>query len=174
MTSDDLITWGFIAEVLGALEDHRYFPGSNPYPGQAKGLIADLTRIYHDLQHAPAAAYRAEVPSAPQAAGGPPGTEADDDAVVLSAGEVRTIVAALNEAADYKRDRVAACADCADQSCGTCQWRLQAADTYGQLALQLIQTAEAARTAGGRHPEPDSATVTGSQPQVAADREAGQ
>jgi hypothetical protein len=40
------------------------------------------------------------------------------------------IVAGLDDATLYKRDRVAACAECADQSCGTCRWRVQAAGTY--------------------------------------------
>ena len=43
-------------------------------------------------------------------------------------------LAALDDAAQYKRDRAETCADCADQSCTTCQWRLHAADAYDQLA----------------------------------------
>ena len=60
----------------------------------------------------------------------PPGLAA----VIVSASQVKTLLAALDEAAEYKRDRAATCADCADQSCTTCQWRLQAADTYDQMA----------------------------------------
>ena len=48
-----------------------------------------------------------------------------------------TILSALDEASDYKRDRAAACADCADQSCGTCQHRLDAARAYESLATRL-------------------------------------
>ena len=77
-------------------------------------------------------------------------------------------MAALDEASLYKRDRVATCADCADQSCGTCQWRLQAAQTYDNLAVQLVEKADASRAATAS--DPGSA----SQPQSAADREAGQ
>ena len=72
----------------------------------------------------------------------PPGPAA----VIVSASQVKTLLAALDEAAEYKRDRAAACADCADQSCTTCQWRLRAADAYDQMAAQLIQATEAAAT----------------------------
>jgi hypothetical protein len=77
-------------------------------------------------------------------------------------------MAALDEASVSKRDRVATCADCADQSCGTCQWRLQAAQAYDSLAVQLVEKAEPSRAATASDPGPAS------QPQSAADREAGQ
>ena len=77
-------------------------------------------------------------------------------------------MAALDEASLCKRDRAATCADCADQSCSTCQWRLQAAQTYDSLAVQLAEKAEASRAATASGPGPAS------QPQSAADREAGQ
>ena len=67
-------------------------------------------------------------------------------AVIVSAGQVKTLLAALDDAAEYKRDRAATCADCADQPCTTCQWRLQAADAYDHLAAQMIQAAEASAT----------------------------
>jgi hypothetical protein len=90
--------------------------------------------------------------------------------VAVPADRVRTLLAALGEAAESRRDQAAMCADCADQSCATCQWRLQAADAYDQIAAEMIQAAEtsatqrvpsrAAPASGGQHP--------------AADREAGQ
>ena len=55
--------------------------------------------------------------------------------------------AVLDIAADYKRDRAGACADCPDQSCLACQARLQDARTYDQMAGRLLQTAEATRAA---------------------------
>jgi hypothetical protein len=87
-------------------------------------------------------------------------------AVTVPAGQVKTPLAALDQAADYQRDRAAMCADCTDQSCATCQWRLQAADAYDQIAAQIIQAGEfsatrqcaAGRTAaasGGPHPAAD-------------------
>ena len=72
------------------------------------------------------------VPSSQPTAAQPPGPPA----VIISAGEVKTLLAALDEAAEYKRDRAETCADCAGQSCTTCQWRLQAADAYDQLATR--------------------------------------
>ena len=66
--------------------------------------------------------------------------------VTIPAGQVKILLAALDEAADYKRDRAATCTDCGDQSCATCQWRLKAADAYDQLATQLTQAAEASAT----------------------------
>jgi hypothetical protein len=83
-------------------------------------------------------------------------------AVIVSASQVKTLLAALDDAADYKRDRAATCADCADQPCTTCQWRLHAADAYDHLAAQMIQATEASAT--WQHPSGHPA----------ADPEAGQ
>ncbi len=82
--------------------------------------------------------------------------------MTVPAGEVKTLLAALDIAADYKRDRAAACADCASQSCPACQSRLQHARAYDRLAAHLIQSAET------------SATATASQLEPTADREVGQ
>ena len=68
------------------------------------------------------------------------------DAVIIPVGQVKTLLAALDDAAEYKRDRAATCADCTGQPCTTCQWRLQAADAYDHLAAQMIQATEAAAT----------------------------
>jgi hypothetical protein len=88
------------------------------------------------------------------------------DVVVLPASELKTILAALDEAAESKRDRAETCADCADQSCETCQWCLQVAETYDSLAAHLVQTTEASRAATARQPG-----LAQSRP--VADREAG-
>jgi hypothetical protein len=92
-------------------------------------------------------------------------------AVVVSAGRVKTLLAAMDDAAEYKRDRAATCADCADQPCTACQWRLQAADAYDDLAAQLIQAADASavRQHAPGHPAPASR-----EPHAAAEPEAGQ
>ena len=111
------------------------------------------------------------VPAPAKAVARPPG-HADHDAVVLSAAEVKTIVAALDEAALYKRDRVAMCPDCADQSCGTCQWRLQAASAYDQLTARLLDT-PAVPADVGRPPEPEHTSGSSARPHQ-ADKEAGQ
>ena len=82
--------------------------------------------------------------------------------VIVSAGQVKTLLAPLDEAAEYKRDRAATCADCTDQPCTTCQWRLHAADAYDHLAAQLTQATDT------------SATRQHSPGHTAADPEAGQ
>jgi hypothetical protein len=64
--------------------------------------------------------------------------------------DARTILAALDEAADYKRARAANCADCEDQSCGTCQYRLRSARAYDSAADRLL-----AKGQPGRPPPPD-------------------
>jgi hypothetical protein len=81
---------------------------------------------------------------------------------IVSVGEVKLLLAALDDAAEYKRGRAATCADCTDQPCTTCQWRLQAADAYDHLAAQMIQATEA------------SATRQHAPGHTAADPEAGQ
>jgi hypothetical protein len=91
--------------------------------------------------------------------------------VTVPAGQLKTLLAALDEAAEYKRDRAATCTDCADQSCTTCQWRLQAADAYDQTAAQLTQAAEASAT---RQRTPGQAVAASGGPRATPDPEAGQ
>ena len=83
-------------------------------------------------------------------------------AVIVSASQVKLLLSALDDAAEYKRDRAATCADCGEQPCTTCQWRLQAADAYDHLAAQMILAADA------------SATRQRASGHAAADPEAGQ
>ena len=146
---------GLITGILDLLDRHGYTRGDNEHTARAMLLISDLAHVYEGSLDHPFGPYINEIP--PSRTEPAPPEPAGQGAVVLSAGEVRTIVAALDEASLYKRDRVATCDDCADQSCGTCQWRLQAAGTYDDLAVQLAQPAEPA-----------------SQSRPAADREAGQ
>ena len=169
MTSDDRFTWGLIIEVFDVLERHGYHRRDSEHTGQAIGLIRHLARIYEATLDAPAGGC-VVVPSSPPTAPQPPGPPGQG-AVIVSADEVKTLLAALDDAAEYKRDRAHTCADCASQSCTTCQWRQQAADTYDQMAAQVIHAAEASaawqRVPG--HPAPPS-----NQQRAAADMEAGQ
>ena len=175
MAADDRMNLDFILQFLDVLERHGYHYHDDQHTGRAVGLLGDLARIYEGSQETPAATYHAEVPPSPQARNRDrPGREQAGTPVILSATQVGIIAAALGEAADYKRDRAAACAECADRSCGTCQWRLRGAETYGHLATQMLWAAEASRAAAGRQPAPGTAYPTRSQPQTAADREAGQ
>ena len=166
MADDERLTWDFILEVLGVMERHGYHSGDDQHAGQAIGLIQDVARIYEGTQDTPPGSY-VVVPSSQPTTPQPPRLPA----VILPAAEVKTLLAALDEAAEYKRDRAETCADCADQSCATCQWRLQAADAYDQMAGQMSQ---AARTSTARHRTPDPTASRRDEPHAAADPEAGQ
>jgi hypothetical protein len=166
MTDDDRLTWGFILEVLDVPERHGYRLSDNQHTGQAIALIRDVAHIYEGTLDGPRGAYVVVPSSRPTTA--EPSSLPGPDAVIISASERKTIIAALDEASLYKRDRVQTCADCADQSCGTCQWRLQAAEAYDSLAAQLAQTAQASAAALANAPRPAS------HAQPAADQEAGQ
>jgi hypothetical protein len=86
----------------------------------------------------------------------------------LPPADVSTIFAALDEAADYKRDRAAGCPDCTDQSCGTCKYRLQTAQAYEDVAARLLQARQAApagpsTAASGSPQNPDGEPETGTR-----------
>ena len=168
MTDDARMTWDLIFEVLDVLDRHGYRRSDNQHTSRAIGLLGDRTRTYEGTKDAPRDAH-VVIPPPAQAAAQPPG----HDAVVLSAAEVKTVVAALDEAALYKRDRVAMCADCADQSCGTCQWRLQAASAYDQLTTRLLETAAVPPASVGRPPGLEPTSGSSARPHQ-ADKEAGQ
>ena len=172
MNGDDRQTWGLIIDVLDVLEKHGYRRGDDRHTGRAVGLVGDLARIYAGTQAAPAGAYPAHAPE-PRQAGPDPARPADgQNADAIAAAGMPAILAALDEASDYKRDRAAACADCADQSCGTCQHRLDAARAYDSLAARLQHA-----TVAPDRPSPQlTAGLPGGrvQSQAAAEREAGQ
>ena len=61
-------------------------------------------------------------------------------AAKLAAGDLGTVLEALDVAADRKRDLVEVCGDCQydpDGRCGTCTSRLERADAYDALAAKL-------------------------------------
>lgn len=169
MTSDDRLTSGFILDVLDVLERHGYHRYDSRHTGQAVGAILDLAYVYDGTRDV---SYGYHMPPASHAGPEPSGAEADD-AVILTDTEVRTVVAALDIAAGCKRDRAAACADCADQTCPACQSRLRDAGAYDQMATQMLHTAKVARVANSAQPEPGSLPPS-RQSCPAADREAGQ
>ena len=155
-----------ITDILDVLDRHGYTRGDTAHTARAILLISDLAQIYQGSQDHPFGPYISEPPSSPTEPAPP--EPAAQDAVLIPSGEVKTLLVALDIAADDKRDRAEMCADCADQSCLSCELRLQDAQAYDDLAAQLIQSAEASAAATTHHPEPAS------QPQPAADREAGQ
>ena len=169
MTDDDRMTGGFVSEILAVLELHGYHRSNTQHTRQAIGLLGDLAHVYEGTLDAPRGAYVA-VPSPPTPAQLP--SPVGRDAVILPSAEVSTIFAALDNAADYKRDRAAGCADCANQTCLTCQSRLRDAQAYDRVAAQILHaeaSAAAAELSG-----PDRAEPAPSQPQAAPDREVGQ
>jgi hypothetical protein len=166
MPDDDRLTWGFITDVLDVMERHGYHRGDNEHTGQAIGLIRDVARIYEGTLDPPCGGY-VVVPSSQPTTPQPPG----QPAIIVPADQVKALLAALDDAAEYKRDRAETCADCADQSCTTCQWRLQTADTYDQFAEQTVRAAEASAT---RPRAPGHGAPDTDGPHAAADREAGQ
>ena len=156
--TDQRMNPDLIHDILDVLDRHGYARADDEHTGRAVLLISDLAHIYEGAQDHPFGPYNQVSLSRTE----PARRTSRQDAVTVPAGEVKTLLAALDIAADYKRDRAAACADCTSQSCPTCQSRLQNARAYDRLAAHLIQSAEA------------SATATASQLEPAADREAGQ
>jgi hypothetical protein len=159
--SDHRMGVRLITEVLDVLDRHGYTRGDDEHAGRAIFLIRDLAHIYEGSQDHPFGPTANQPP--PQAESASPAL-ATHNAVPVPIGEVKTLLIALGIAADYNRDRAELCADCADQSCPTCEWRLRDAQAYDRVHGQLLRSAEASPSAS--HPEPAT--------QPAADREAGQ
>jgi hypothetical protein len=165
MTRDHRMTWGLIHEVLSALERHGYHKHDNQHPGQAIGAIFDLAHIYEGTRES----RPGPVTPSPHLEPAPPVPQADQGAVILTHAEVSTVFAALDIAADYKRDRAEMCSDCPDQSCPSCQARLHDARAFDQMANRMLQSAEAAPAT--HHAQTHASP---SQTDLVADKEAGQ
>ena len=159
----DWMDLGLITDVLAALDRHGYARSDTEHATRAILLISNLAHIYEGSQEHPFGPAASQ--SAPQAEPAPP-APATQNAVPVPIGEVKTLLCALDIAADYNRDRAELCADCTGQSCPACELRLRDAQAYDRLYAQLDQQADASPTAS--HPQPAA------QPRPAADREAGQ
>jgi hypothetical protein len=174
MSSNTRHNWGLITDVLDLLEQHGYRQADDRHTGRAVGLIGDLARIYQGAQEAPAGAYVASAPQPGQPGSDRPAPAATNGAEAIAGAGMQTILAALDEASDCKRDRAETCADCADQSCDACQYRLETARTYESLAARLMRAME---NSAAVKPSPQPA---GGGPrnrlllEATADREAGQ
>ncbi len=147
------------------LDRHGYTRSDTAHTARAILLISDLAHIYEGSQDHPFGPYIGEIPpwTEPPAPG-----PASQDTVRIAAGEVKTMLVALDIAAVFQRDRAELCADCTSQTCPACESRLRDAQAYDHLSTQLTQATEASRTATSSDPEPAS------QPQPALGREAGQ
>jgi hypothetical protein len=172
--SDRHHTWGLIIDVLDVLEQHGYRQADDQHTGRAVGLIGDLARIYEGTQDAPGGAYLVPAPQPSRDDRERPAPAAARNAEAIASAQMHTVLSALGEAADYKRDRAECCADCVDQSCGTCQYRLDAARAYEGLAVRLVRAMDAAVLEKASPQAANGAIDKGLQPETAPDREAGQ
>ena len=172
MTSTSRHNWGVIIDVLDVLERHGYRQADDRHTGRAVALIGDLARIYQGTQETPSGTSTMPAPRPAQPAPEQPAPATTVNATAIAGAGMHTILAALDEACDYKRERAECCADCADQSCGTCQYRLDAARAYESLAVRLMRAMESTVAEKPSAQPADGARWL--QPQAAADREAGQ
>jgi len=163
MTGETRFTWGLILDVLDVFERHGYQPRDKVPSGQAVIAVRELARRYEDAGEA---RYRR---SADQVL--PQALQSGGDAVVLSGDDIGAVAAALDVAADYKRDRAETCGDCADRSCPACNSRLCDAQAYDRLAAQILRTAQPADP--GRA-EPHRPGISPDQAGRDVGREAGQ
>ena len=157
--TDDRMNPDLITDIFSVLDRHGYARGDDAHTARAIVLIGDLAHIYQGSLDHPFGPCSGEIPPRTEPE---PLTPAGQDAVLVPAGEVKNLLAALDIAADCERDRAELGADCTNQSCPACESRLRDAHAYDHLSAQLIQAAEASSAA--RRPEPGPA----------ADREAGQ
>jgi hypothetical protein len=163
--TDNRAGLSLITDILDVLDRHGYSRGDDEHAGQAILLIPDLADVYDGSLDHPFGPYINEIPPRAEPE---PRAPAGHDAVTIPAGEVETLFAALDIAAACKRDRAAACTDCLNTSCLTCQQRLQDTHAYDDLAALLIGAAEESAAPIAIHPGPAT------QPQPAAEGEAGQ
>ncbi len=159
--TDDRMSLGLITEMLDMLDRHGYARSDDEHTARAILLISDLAHIYEGSQDHPFGPYIGEIPARTER---PAPEPASQDTVRIAAGEVKTVLVALDIAADYQRDRAELRADCTNQSCPACESHLRDAQAYDRLNAQLIQATEASPAETARHPGPGPA----------ADREAGQ
>jgi hypothetical protein len=166
---DHRIGLDLFTDVLDVLDRHGFARGDDEHAGRAIFLIGDLARIYEGTQDHPVGPSINQAPS-PQTAPEPP-SPASRDAVIIPASERKTMLIALDIAADDMRDRAEMCTDCPDQSCPACQSRLRDAQAYDQLADRILQAADTAPAAHHGQARP---ARPARQSSLAADKEAGQ
>jgi hypothetical protein len=173
---DSRITFELFTDVLGVLHRHGFSRGDDLHAGRAVLLAGDLARIYEGTQDYPYVhrpLHRAPIPPPPEPAG-----QDNRDPVVLPASDRKTMLIALDIAADDMRNRAGICTGCPDQSCFACESRLSDARAYDQLSDRILQAPEAdpAAPRSQREPAgPPNADVRhDSQARPAPDREVGQ
>lgn len=163
----DRQTHRLVSEILTVLERHGHHAHDREHTDRAVNVIVQLAGIYDGTRDIPASTGR-HAASQPHPE---PRPEPDSDAVVLTGADISTVLGALGLAAEYKRDLAETCADCADQSCITCQYRLRDAQGYDRLANRIYYGPE---PAGHTQPEPDRPDASPGRAGPDTDKEAGQ
>ena len=124
-----------------------YARSDDEHTGRAIVLISDPAHIYQgSLDHSFGPCIGGIPPRTDPPAPGP-----GQVTVLITVSEVTIVLAALDIAADYQRDRAGLCADCTGQTCPACESRLRDAQAYDHLSAQLIQAAQAPSAATARH-----------------------
>ena len=142
----DRHTHRLVTEIMTVLERHGHHARDREHADQAVNVITQLAGIYDGTRDLPASTGRHAAPQPhPE-----PRPEPDSDALVLTGADISTVLAALDLAAEYKRDLAETCADCADQSCASCQYRLQDAHGYDRLADRIYARPRARRPCPAR------------------------
>jgi hypothetical protein len=167
--NDHRIGLDLFNDVLDVLHGHGFARGDDEHAGRAIFLIGNLARIYEGTQDHP---FGPSINSAPSLQMTPePSGQDNPDAVIVPASELKTVLVALDIAADYHRDRAELCTDCPDQPCPACHNRLRDAQACDQIADRMHQAAEAAPAAHHGQTEPVGSPR---QSGPAAHKEAGQ
>jgi hypothetical protein len=166
--TDHRIGLDLFVDVLDVLHRHGFTRGDIEHQGRAIALIKDLARTYEGTRDHPVEPSTSQAPAPPPP--GPPGPDSRD-AVIILASSLKTVLIALDIAADDRRDRSEMCTDCPDQSCPGCQTRLHDAQACDQMADRMLQAAETPLAAHHGQAEPAGPPR---QSSLAADKEAGQ
>jgi len=159
-------THRLISEIIIVLERHGHHARDPEHAGRAVNVIAQLVGIYDGTSDLSAGAGRHAAPSPLM-----PRPEPDSDAIILTGADISTVLAALDQAAEYRRELAYACASCTDQSCASCQLRHKAADGFDRLANRIYDDP---RPVGRAQPEPGHPGASPGEASPGAGKEAGQ
>lgn len=136
-----------MSEIITALERHGHHARDRDHADQAIDMITDLVGVYDGTRDVPVSTGRhAASARNPEPSG--------SDTFVLIGTDLSAAFAALDLAAEYKRDLIETCPDCADRSCEACQTRVHDAEAFDRLAGRILQRRLAARPADHSQPEP--------------------
>jgi hypothetical protein len=160
----DRHTHRLVTEILTVLERHGHHAHDRDRADQAVNMAIELTSVYDGTLDIPVSTGRHAAPAPDREAPGP-------DSLTLAGDDLNAAFAALDLAAEYKRDLIQTCPDCADRSCETCQVRDRDAEAFDRLADRILQRQLAARPADHSPPEPGDPS---GRNDPAAGKEAGQ